>query len=276
MDHAIGLRLDSTFQAYLLACRRLRTEREADRLVDLLVGVVDPTLRLHRFGEHLRSRSVEETAWTFARLLARVAEGDVRAQQIGFGLLDRGRLEQVLSSAHLTAAAEALRKRGHPGAALFADAPRRGPEAEDGVLPRPTEPIGYRISLARRAIAGAVERLLFDPDPRVVRALLGNPRVTEAEVVKLAASRRADPQALAIVAQDDRWIARYPVKVALANNPATPVRIALGLLPYLMRQDLRALSASDPRGEVRSQASALLLRQSGLRPGLNDQSGSGD
>jgi hypothetical protein len=270
MDVAIGLRLDMTFQAYLLACRRLRTEREADRLLDLLIGIVDPTLRLHRFGEHLRSRSVEETAWIFARLRARVTDGDVRAQGIGFGLLDRGRLEQVLSPAHLTAAAEALRRRGHPGAALFADAPRRENPPEDGVLPRPTEPIGYRISLARRAIAGAVERLLFDPDPRVVRALLGNPRVTEAEVIKLAASRRAGPQALVIVAQDDRWIARYPVKVALANNPATPVRIALGLLPFLMRQDLRALSASDPRGEVRSQASALLLRQAGPEFGSGD------
>jgi len=93
--------------------------------------------------------------------------------------------------------------------------------------------------------------------------LLGNPRVTEAEVVKLAASRRAGPQALESVAQDDRWIARYPVKLALANNPATPVRIALGLLPYLMRQDLLALSISDPRGEIRSQATTLLQRQSG-------------
>jgi hypothetical protein len=69
--------------------------------------------------------------------------------------------------------------------------------------------------------------------------LLGNPRVTEAEVVKLAASRRAGPQALEIVAQDDRWIARYPVKLALANNPATPARIALGLLPYRFRSRAR-------------------------------------
>jgi hypothetical protein len=30
-----------------------------------------------------------------------------------------------------------------------------------------------------------------------------------------------------------------------------------------MRQDLRALSISDPRGEIRSQATALLQRQSG-------------
>jgi hypothetical protein len=232
-------------------------------LVDLLVGIVDPTLRLHRFGEHLRTRSVEETVWILAHLQARVGNRDGRAQQIGLGLLDRGRLAQVLPSAQLTAAAEALQRRGHLGARLLADIPPHGAAAEDGVLPRPNEPVGHRISLARRAIAGAVERLLFDPDPRVVRALLGNPRLTEAEVVKLAAARRAGPQALEIVAQDDRWIARYPVKLALASNPATPVRIALGLLPYLMRQDLRALSVSDRREEIRSQATTLLQRQSG-------------
>jgi hypothetical protein len=263
MDHALGPRLDSTLQAYLLPCRRLRTEREADRLVDLLVGIVDPTLRLHRFGEHLRGRSVEETVWILDHLRARVADGDGRAQQIGLGLLDRGRLARVLPPDHLTAAAEALQRRGRQGADLLADAPRRGDAAEDGVFPRASEPVGHRISLARRAIAGAVERLLFDPDPRVVRVLLGNPRVTEAEVVKLAAARRAGPQALEIVAQDDRWIARYPVKLALANNPTTPVRIALGLLPYLMRQDLQLLSGSDPREKIRSQATTLLKRQPG-------------
>jgi len=69
--------------------------------------------------------------------------------------------------------------------------------------------------------------------------LLGNPRVTEAEVVTLAASRRAGPQALESVAQDDRWIARYSVKLSLANNPATPVCIALGLLPYRFRARAR-------------------------------------
>ena len=116
--------------------------------------------------------------------------------------------------------------------------------------------------MARRALAGAIERLLFDPDARVVRVLLGNPRLTEAAVLKLAASRRASPDALAAIAEDDRWIVRYPVKVALANNPATPTRIVLGLLPYLVRQDVRELSASSSRAEVRAQAVSLLARRS--------------
>jgi hypothetical protein len=68
---------------------------------------------------------------------------------------------------------------------------------------------------------------------------------------------------LETIAQDDRWIVRYPIKIALANNPATPIRIVIGLLPYLMHQDLRALSASTSREDVRTQATALLTRRSG-------------
>ena len=179
------------------------------------------------------------------------------------GWLDTSRLGRVLPPEHLRAAAALLRKRGHASAGLFGDESGRAGSADDDVLPRSKEAIGYRVSLARRAVAGVVERLLFDPDARVVRILLGNPRLTEAEVVRLAASRRATPDALEAIAQDHGWIARYPVKVALANNPVTPMRIVLGLLPYLLRQDLRALSVGTARDVVRDQARTLLARRSG-------------
>jgi hypothetical protein len=263
MDSAIGPRLDKTLHTYLLACRRLRTEREADGMLGLLVAIEDPEIRLHRFGERLRSLPALEAAWTLVRLQELVAGGDRRAWRIGFGLLDRSRLMRVLSPEHLQAVTEALQARGRAGAAWRGETPRRPEASDERVLSPPKEPVGYRIALARRAMTGAWERLLFDPDPRVVRTLLGNPRVTEAEVVKLAASRRAGPEALEAIAQDDRWIARYPVKVALANNPVTPIRIVIGVLPYLMQQDLRALAASTSRESVRNQATALRSRRLG-------------
>jgi hypothetical protein len=122
--------------------------------------------------------------------------------------------------------------------------------------------VGYRVAMARRPLPSLIERLLFDSDARVVQAILGNPRLTEAEVLKLAASRRASPEILEAVAQDDRWNTRYPVKVALASNPVTPVRVVLGLLPYLMRQDLKWLATGAPRREVRDLATYLLRQQS--------------
>ena len=255
--------LETALRVYLSACRRLRTERAAEQLLDLLVGVTDPEIRLRRFGEHLRARPVDETAWTFAYLQERVAARDDRAQRVGVGWLDTSRLDRVLPPEHVRAAVALLRKRGHTSADLFGDEPSHAGSAGDDVLPRPKEAVGYRMAMARRAVAGVLERLLFDPDARVVRILLGNPRLTEAEVVRLAASRRAAPDALEAIAQDHGWIARYPVKVALANNPVTPTRIVLGLLPYLLRQDLRALSVSTARDAVREQVRTLLARRSG-------------
>jgi hypothetical protein len=262
MSAAIGSRLEGTLQAYLTACRRFRTERDADGLVNLLVALADPELRLHRFGEHLAARSTDEAAWVLAYVHEQVARGDGRAQRVALGLLDKGRLARVCPTEQLCAVAAHLRERGHASAALFGHDPARATR-DNEVVPRPKEPVGYRISLARRALTGALERLLLDPDPRVVRVLLGNPRLTEADVVKLASSRRANSEVLEAVAQDDRWIVQYRVKVALANNPGTPTRVVLGLLPYLMRQDLRDESGGTTRPEIRDHAASLMALRAG-------------
>lgn len=263
MDGTARLRFLQLLQAFLQAVRCRRTWHVTDRLLVLLGGIADPELRLHRFGEHLKARTAEEAAWTIAELWDRVAAGERVAQTICLGLLDARRLARVLEADHLKGAQAVLEANGHVSAGLFSQAkPRRDPQ-DDETVPRPKEPVGFRISLARQPVARVLDRLLFDPDARVVRTILGNPRLTEAEVVKLAASRRAAPEVLEVIAQDDRWIARYPVKVALANNPTSPLRVVLGLLPYLLRQDLRAVAAGSSRAEVREQASSLLSQRSG-------------
>lgn len=265
MNVVSGPQLEIDLQAYLTACRRSRTERETDGLMNRLVALADPELRLHRFGEHLTARPADEAAWVVAYVHEQVACGDDTAQCVALGLLGTGRLARVLPTERLERVAAHLRARGHASAAMFRDdsvlgAPSQGEE----VGPRPTEPVGYRISLARRALCSVLERLLLDPDPRVVRVVLGNPRLTEADVVKLAASRRANAEVLEVVAQDDRWVVRYPVKVALANNPGTPTRVVLGLLPYLMQQDLHEVSESATRPEVRDHAASLMARRLAL------------
>jgi hypothetical protein len=260
MNAAIGPQLEGVLRAYLTACRRFRTERDADGLVNLLVALTDPELRLHRFGEHLAARPADEAAWVMAYMHERVARGDGRAQRVAVGLLDKGRLARVFPTDQLEVVAALLRERGHASAALFGRDPSRATD-NDEVAQRPKEPVGYRISLARRAMSGALERLLLDPDPRVVRVLLGNPRLAEADVLKLASSRRANSEVLETVAQDDRWVVRYRVKVALVNNPGTPTRVVLGLLPYLMRQDLRDVSVSATRAEVRDHAAAIMAQR---------------
>jgi hypothetical protein len=261
MDGAARLRVLQTLQVFLRAVRCRKAWHETDRLLVLLGGIADPELRLYRFAEHLKGRTPEEAAWTIAALWDRVAAGGRLAQTICLGLLDAKRLARVLEAGHLKGAQAVLEANRHGSAGLFVPAKSRWDAQDDETAPRPKEPVGLRISLARQPVAKALERLLFDPDAWVVGTILGNPRLTETEVVKLAASRRTTPEVLEVIAQDGRWIARYPVKVALANNPATPSRVVFGLLPYLLHQDLRAVAVGSSRPEVREQASNLLLRR---------------
>lgn len=259
MEPAARHRAIATLTRHLTAWRRYRGGQDADALLRLLEAIADPQLRLHRFAEHLADRTAEAASATIARFHDLSVAGDRRALRVCLGLLDRNRLARVLAAETLDAVAAAAQASGHPSAGLFVEDGRRSDAEEDEVVPRPKEPVGYRISQARRPVAALVERLLFDPDPRVVQTALGNPRLTEAEVLKLAASRRSVPEALEAIAQDDRWIVRYPVKVALAANPATPARVILALLPHLMRQDLKDLALRASREDVRARAAALLV-----------------
>lgn len=116
--------------------------------------------------------------------------------------------------------------------------------------------------MARKPSVRQIERLLYDPDPRVIRTMLGNPRLTEGDVLKITSSRRSSPEVLETIAHDPRWIARYLVKLALVYNGHTPARIVLGLLPSLLQQDLRDVAgAAGVPADIRAGAKRLLDQQ---------------
>ena len=261
MDGAARLRLARGLQAFQQAARHLRIGHETDRLLTVLGGIADRELRFFRFAEHLRDRTPTDAGWVVVRLWERVTVGDGRVKEICLGLLDVQRLHDTLGPTHVQAVREAMAAEGEAGAVLLDPRDRRPDAEDDDTVPRPKEPVGHRISLARRPIRRLLERLLFDPDARVIRAILGNPRLTEGDVVALAASRRASAEVLEVIARDSRWITQYPVRLALANNPSAPAHLIVSLLPYLLRQDLRAVASSSPRQDIRAQAEALLVRQ---------------
>jgi hypothetical protein len=111
--------------------------------------------------------------------------------------------------------------------------------------------LGERKSLARRNDREWIARVIRDPHPDVMKILLLNPRLTETDVVRLCARRPVAGEVLREVFQCSRWIVRYPVKVALALNPYTPLDMALQLAPLLRDQDRkRILDAVDLPAEL--------------------------
>lgn len=123
----------------------------------------------------------------------------------------------------------------------------------------PALALGERMAIARSAGPGLIERLRMDPEPRVVAALLENPRLTEALLMPAMTHANVPPAVLEQVAADRRWGRRYGLRLAIAGNPRAPVETALGLLPGLGKRDLAAIAA-DPRLVETVRRRADLLR----------------
>jgi hypothetical protein len=138
--------------------------------------------------------------------------------------------------------------------------PRLRRAADQHLLARlPGLSVGEKVSLARRAGPAILAQLRHDPTPRVIAALLDNPRLTEGTLAPLVHRESTPGPVLELIAADRRWGSRYPLRLALARNPATPLAAVLRLLPLLHKYDLRAV-AIDPRSTepVRRRARLLL------------------
>lgn len=121
---------------------------------------------------------------------------------------------------------------------------------------------GEKMAIARRCGPGVMQKLRHDPSPRVVAALLENPRLTEGVLLPLLADEQAAPAVLEMVAANRRWGVRYDVRRALGRNPRTPVEVALRVLPHLKKNDLRQV-ARDARLAIPVRRRAALLAGEG-------------
>jgi hypothetical protein len=110
--------------------------------------------------------------------------------------------------------------------------------AEAGELPDVRLPmerdditVGERRALARGQDDDVLDRLLYDPDPLVIRNLVQNPRLTTSDVVKTASRRPNTPEILHEVVTVDKWFARPKIRRALLLNPYNATGVSLKLLP---------------------------------------------
>lgn len=239
----------------------MSSEQEAfEALARSLSAIGDHALRASYLRHHVLGLSAEALADLFSRAMAS-ARNHVTAQRELLQSLSLALADESCDGLR-EAASGVLLARDHPMLAL---ALTRGPAGvEDPETQRIPDfgkgrhvSLGERKSLARGHNRELIARCLRDPHPAVMRILLGNPIVTETDLIRLCARRPISTEVLREVSRSWRWIIRYPVKVALALNPHTPLDIGLQLLPLLNSQDLRRLCASQElRLELREVAAA--------------------
>jgi hypothetical protein len=151
---------------------------------------------------------------------------------------------------------------------LFTDLPphKRGPFGYDKEEEAKMEflTLGQRRAMAKGNVKDTLDRLLSDPDTMVIGNLLNNPRITETEVLKIASKRPNSPEILKLLSTHRKWSKRYPVIKAVVFNPYTPPRISMGLLEFLLTQELESVASDKTiHPQVRLSARDLLGERNG-------------
>ena len=218
-------------------------ELEARRLTQQVEHLLEPAHRIALVERFCREREPEVVAQTLDVLVRRLLHGAEQDAWLAFAVTFAGQglpygvigaLYRVAVDAELDYVRMLL---------LGSDAPSRVAAASefepDDVLD--ALPLGERKSKARGNDRFLLDRLLFDADARVIEILLGNPRLTEADVVRIAAARPGRTEVLRTIVAAPRWIARSQVRSAVIQNPYTPVRTAIALSPLMTATDLRTL-----------------------------------
>lgn len=101
---------------------------------------------------------------------------------------------------------------------------------------------GRRIELAAAAQEDELMPLVHDPSPRVILRMLDNRNLTEEHVLVIANRKNLPPEVLSAIFGDKRWSESYPVRLALAKNPKTPLFTALSIARFLRLFDLVELA----------------------------------
>jgi len=150
--------------------------------------------------------------------------------------------------------------------AMPAVAPDLRLAAERCIVQRlPTQPLGTKLTLARRGTGGVADMLLKEGLPPVVEACLENPHLKECAVHQFIASCHSTAETISMVARNSRWKGRPNIRLAILKNPRTPAIWFTLFLPDLTSQVLKDLLCS----QRLTSAQKELVRQAqhGRRPG---------
>jgi hypothetical protein len=226
--------------------------QRGEALVRATCSIPEAELRVSYLRSLLRERDVVELAATLDVVCARAEQAEPAAREALVALVD------ALQDPSLGAVVQRLREEavGMPHLSLerLVRQPvsvlpsREVPAPDEDRIPdygrgRPLT-LGERKSLARRPDRGMLERLLRDPHPDVIRQLLVNPKLTEDDVLSLAARRPCRPDVLVEIARTPRWTHRPRIRMALVFNPDTPLEVSAPLLGLLVRQELQLVATS--------------------------------
>ena len=120
------------------------------------------------------------------------------------------------------------------------DAEEEAPKSLEQQLQEMT--VGKKIKLAYMGNLSARKVLVRDPNKIVAAAVVKSGRLTPNEVASFAGNKNLHDEVVRLIAENKEFVRKYPVQVALVNNPKCPLPIALKLMQGLQKKDLQQLA----------------------------------
>ena len=230
-------------------------------LLKRLSGILDTKQRGYALATRLSEMENPDVLNMLLFIRDKALAGRVEFVRLYHGLLVSGILADVLGSQRMSElVAEAQEIQAIEIVSLLMDAPAE-PNDHDPFTARKSSgdespdqpfldadlkemPLGMRKFLARKPDFSIIKRIVKDQDHRVISNLLNNSRLTEPDVVRIAATRPASPKVIEAIYNHPKWISRYRVKKAIVLNPRSPLSIAMRLVTLMNVQDLEEIALS--------------------------------
>jgi len=218
----------------------------AEAIVRTTLSLAGAALRASYVESVIRTSDIEALARALDVVCERAEQAEAAPREALLAIVD------ALNAEGMEGVVQRLREQAAGDSLLALDRLVRSPDAEasasstagtpHGDARDPSATLGRRKFLARRPDRETLQRLLGDPHPDVIRSVLRNPRLTEDDVVRLAARRPGRAEVLAEVARSTKWSHRPRVRVALVANPATPPEVAARIAGLLLRPELHLVA----------------------------------
>lgn len=169
--------------------------------------------------------------------------------------------EDLIVAAERTAAERGTDRR----APVKSQAPKVEKKAKSRLQEIQDMPVPDKIKLAMTGDKEARSILLKDSNKQVQEAVLDSPRISDMEIVAVANSRNLPEEILRKIAVNRQWMKNYQVRLALANNPKTPLPMGLKIIGTLMIADLKRLSKNKGVSNVLSSAAQRFVMRKGAK-----------
>jgi len=237
-------------------------------MIDRVANIPDLGMRRALLAEEFSLLGDVAALWALDILIAEVLRGETRAQQVYDGIYHPEVAESIFDANRVGVLRElAAVERAYGAYHWLSCANQRSlSEKIQQSSVRGGQPLGIRRAKARRAQGKTLEKLLHDPDPKVISNLLHSSQITEAFVLKLCSKRPVDGELLMVVTYNRKWFSRYSVKRALILNPDFPIDYAHNLMVYLSPKDLQLFSKEPTVSALLRASAGRLVRVSGVLP----------